>query len=178
VAFFEVTGPARFAPPRSWTGSPPGRQRLRNHKRHTSPDAVARRPPGPWRRGRHPPGAGPSPGTPQRTATMARRCCHQAGASSIHGPQMRLTRPRPCSGTPPNLSAHSRCSLTPRQPWRNQNNQPGTRGHDQRQLTQKETHPSTNDAARTATGGHGCCCDTRSHVVSELVEEVWLMPET
>jgi hypothetical protein len=22
------------------------------------------------------------------------------------------------------------------------------------------------------------CCDTRSHVVSELVEEVWLMPET
>ena len=23
-----------------------------------------------------------------------------------------------------------------------------------------------------------CCCDTRSHVVSELVEEVWLMPET
>jgi hypothetical protein len=24
----------------------------------------------------------------------------------------------------------------------------------------------------------GCCCDTRSHVVSELVEEVWLMPET
>jgi hypothetical protein len=24
----------------------------------------------------------------------------------------------------------------------------------------------------------GCCCDTRSHVVSELVEEVWLMPGT
>ena len=23
-----------------------------------------------------------------------------------------------------------------------------------------------------------CCCDTRSHVVSELVEEVWLMPGT
>ena len=22
------------------------------------------------------------------------------------------------------------------------------------------------------------CCDTKSHVVSELVEEVWLMPET
>jgi hypothetical protein len=29
----------------------------------------------------------------------------------------------------------------------------------------------------TGAAGHGCC-DTRSHVVSELVEEVWLMPET
>jgi hypothetical protein len=29
------------------------------------------------------------------------------------------------------------------------------------------------------TGAAGeSCCDTRSHVVSELVEEVWLMPET
>jgi hypothetical protein len=29
------------------------------------------------------------------------------------------------------------------------------------------------------TGAAGVrCCDTRSHVVSELVEEVWLMPET
>jgi 4-hydroxy-2-oxoheptanedioate aldolase len=27
-------------------------------------------------------------------------------------------------------------------------------------------------------GGEGGCCDTRSHVVSELVEEVWLMPGT
>ena len=26
--------------------------------------------------------------------------------------------------------------------------------------------------------GEGGGCDTRSHVVSELVEEVWLMPET
>jgi hypothetical protein len=26
--------------------------------------------------------------------------------------------------------------------------------------------------------GSGTCCDTRSHVVSELVEEVWLMPVT
>jgi hypothetical protein len=26
--------------------------------------------------------------------------------------------------------------------------------------------------------GDAGCCDTRSHVVSELVEEVWLMPET
>ncbi len=32
---------------------------------------------------------------------------------------------------------------------------------------------------RAATGEAGAgCCDTRSHVVSELVEEVWLMPET
>jgi hypothetical protein len=27
-------------------------------------------------------------------------------------------------------------------------------------------------------GGGDDRCDTRSHVVSELVEEVWLMPET
>jgi len=40
-------------------------------------------------------------------------------------------------------------------------------------------------AARAAAGrsrfpgeAGGNCCDTRSHVVSELVEEVWLMPET
>ncbi len=26
--------------------------------------------------------------------------------------------------------------------------------------------------------GDGLLCDTRSHVVSELAEEVWLMPET
>ena len=27
-------------------------------------------------------------------------------------------------------------------------------------------------------GGYEPCCDTRSHVVSERVEEVWLMPGT
>ena len=27
-------------------------------------------------------------------------------------------------------------------------------------------------------GGYCCPCDTRSHVLSELVEEVWRMPET
>jgi hypothetical protein len=31
--------------------------------------------------------------------------------------------------------------------------------------------------AGSGAAGAGCC-DTRSHVVSELVEEVWLMPET
>ena len=33
------------------------------------------------------------------------------------------------------------------------------------------------DSPTTALGNSGYC-DTRSHVMSELVEEVWLMPET
>jgi hypothetical protein len=38
-------------------------------------------------------------------------------------------------------------------------------------------HPRIEDLER-ADDGSDDRCDTRSHVVSELVKEVWLMPET
>ena len=59
-----------------------------------------------------------------------------------------------------------------------------------RQRARPDTRPrcsgnqAVNTRQRPVTAGSGPgaggagCCDTRSHVVSELVEEVWLMPET
>ena len=41
--------------------------------------------------------------------------------------------------------------------------------------TCRKSHDRIADACEARNCRH---CDTRSHVVSELVEEVWLMPET
>jgi hypothetical protein len=45
-------------------------------------------------------------------------------------------------------------------------------GQHRRGLRVQEKPPLRHEVARDE------CCDTRSHVVSVLVKEVWLMPET
>ena len=42
----------------------------------------------------------------------------------------------------------------------------------------REGLPGVGGAERIDGGGRNWGCDTRSHVVSELVKEVWLMPGT